>query len=52
MENMLWIEDIVESTSTPLFINSRVDMAGFVKPHKAIATRNAFSAFPKCMKCN
>jgi hypothetical protein len=47
MEDMLWIEDIVESTSTPpLFINFRVDMAGFVKPHKMIAKRNAFSAFP------
>ncbi len=39
--------DIVESTLTPpLFINSRVDMASFVKPHKVIAKRNAFSAFP------
>jgi hypothetical protein len=47
MEDMLWIEDIVESTSTPpLFINFRVDMAGFMKPHKMITKRNAFSAFP------
>jgi hypothetical protein len=31
MEEMLWIEDIVESPSTPLFwTNSRVDMVGFV----------------------
>jgi hypothetical protein len=46
MEDMLWIEDIVESTSTPpLFINSRVDMASFVKLHKVIK-RNAFLAFP------
>jgi hypothetical protein len=44
--DMPWIEDIVESTSTPpLFINSRV-VVGFVKPHKVIAKRNAFSTFP------
>jgi hypothetical protein len=47
MEDMLWIEDIVENKSTPpLFINSKVDMAGFVKPHKVIAKRNAFLGFP------
>jgi len=44
MENILWIENIVESTSTlPFLTNSGVDMAGFVHPHKAIARRNAFS---------
>ncbi len=47
MENMLWIEDIVESTSTPhFFINSRIDMASFVNGHKVIARRNAISTFP------
>jgi hypothetical protein len=28
------------------FIDSRIDMVGFVNPHKVIARRNAFSAFP------
>jgi hypothetical protein len=43
---MLWIEDIVESTPTPSFsINSRIDIATFVHPHKVIA-RSMFSAFP------
>jgi hypothetical protein len=44
---MLWIEDIVVSTSTsPLFTNSRVNMIGFVDLHKVVARRNAFSTFP------
>jgi len=43
MENMLWIEDIVESTSTPPFLtNSRVDMAGFVHSHNVVV-KSAFS---------
>ncbi len=47
MEDMLWIEDIVESTSTSLFLtNSKVDMVGFVDLHKVVARKNAFSAFP------
>jgi hypothetical protein len=38
MEEMLWIEDIVESPSAPPFwTNSRVDMVGFVYPHKVVA---------------
>jgi hypothetical protein len=33
MENMLWIEDIVQNTSTPPFLtNLKVDMAGLVDP--------------------
>jgi len=44
-ENMLWIEDIVESTPAPSFsINSRMDIASFVHLHKVI-TRSIFSAF-------
>jgi hypothetical protein len=46
VENMLWIEDIIESTQAPSFsINSRIDIASFVHPHKLIA-RNIFLAFP------
>jgi hypothetical protein len=51
MKDMLWIEDIVESTPTPPFLtnsrggNSRGGMAGFVDPHKVVV-RNAFLAFP------
>jgi hypothetical protein len=37
MEETLWIEGIVESTQAPPFlINSRIDMAGFVDPHKVV----------------
>jgi len=44
MENILWIENIVESTSTlPFLTNSGVDMAGFVHSHEVIARRSAFS---------
>ncbi len=43
---MLWIENIVESTSPPPFwTNFGVDVVGFVDLHKAIA-RSAFSTFP------
>jgi hypothetical protein len=43
---MLWIEDSIESTQAPSFsINSRIDIASFVHPHKLIA-RNIFLAFP------
>jgi hypothetical protein len=35
MENMLWIEDIVESKQTPhFFIKFRVNMVDFVDSHK------------------
>jgi len=47
MENMLWIEDIVESTPTLQFCtNFKVDMVGFVNFHKVIVRRNAFLALP------
>jgi hypothetical protein len=47
MENILWIENIVENTSAPLFFtNSKIDMASFVNPHKMVVKTNAFSAFP------
>jgi hypothetical protein len=42
---MLWIEDIVESTKTPPFW-PKVDMVGFVDPHKVVARRSAYSTFP------
>ncbi len=43
---MLWIEDIVESTSAPPFLtNSRIDI-GFVDLHKVVARRNASLALP------
>jgi len=45
MEDMLWIEDIVQCTPTPPFLtNSRADMVGFVDPHKVVAL-SAFFAF-------
>jgi hypothetical protein len=38
MEEILWIEDIVESTRiTSFFSTSSVDMVGFVNPHKVVA---------------
>ncbi len=43
---MLWIDDIVESTPiSSFFINSRIDMADFVNPHKVVVRLNAFSAW-------
>ncbi len=43
---MLWIENIIETTPTPLiFTNFRVDIIGFVSAHKVIVKRNVFSAF-------
>jgi hypothetical protein len=43
MKNMLWTEDIVKITPTPPFLtNSRMDMVGFVNPHKVVPRRNAF----------
>ncbi len=45
MKDLLWIEDIVENTSTPsFFINSKVGMFDFVNPHKVVVKRNAFLA--------
>ncbi len=42
---MLCIENIVETTPTPLFFtNFRVDMVDFVSVHKMIFRRNVFSA--------
>ncbi len=47
LEEMLGIQDIVESTQAPSFLtNSRIDMVGFVIPHKVIAKSSAFSALP------
>jgi hypothetical protein len=49
----IWIEGIVESAPTPsFFINFRINMANFMDPHKMVVRKNAFSALPKCMKCN
>jgi hypothetical protein len=46
MEETLWIESLVESTQAPPFwINSRIDMVGFVDLHKVIV-RSAFLALP------
>jgi hypothetical protein len=46
MEETLWIEGTIESTQAPpFFINSRIDMASFVDPHKVIVT-SAFLALP------
>jgi hypothetical protein len=43
---MLWIQDIVESTLVlSFFINLKIDMVGFMHPHKVVARRNAFSVF-------
>jgi len=45
--DMLWIEDIVENTlALPVLTNSRVDMVGFVDPHKVLV-RSTFSALPR-----
>jgi len=47
MEEMQWIEDIVKSTQAlPFLTNSRVDMVGFVNPHKVVVRKSAFSSFP------
>jgi hypothetical protein len=48
MVDMLWIEDIVESTlASPFLTNFRVDMVGFMDIHKVVVKRNAFLAFPR-----
>jgi hypothetical protein len=44
MENMLSIEDIVKSIPIPPFLtNSRIDMVGFVDPHKVVAKQSMHS---------
>jgi hypothetical protein len=45
MEDMLWIEEIVESTLTPFLTNFRVDVTNFVDLHKVVV-KSAFSTFP------
>jgi hypothetical protein len=48
MEGTLWIEDIVESTTTTtlIFTNYKIDMVGFVNPCKVIIRRSASSTLP------
>jgi hypothetical protein len=47
MEDMLWIENIIERILTfSFFINSRIDMVNFVNLHKVIVKMNEFSTFP------
>jgi hypothetical protein len=46
MEDMLLIEDIVESTQTPLLLtNFEVSIASFVDPRKVVLRRNTFLIF-------
>jgi hypothetical protein len=46
MEDMLWIEDIVQSTPTPLFLtNFKIDIVSFVDSHKVIVRSNALLIF-------
>jgi hypothetical protein len=40
---MLWIEDTV--VAPPFWTNFRVDMVGFMDPHKVVVRRSAFLAF-------
>jgi hypothetical protein len=43
MENMLWIENIVECTlAPPFFTDLKIDMTNFVNPHKVVARRMHF----------
>jgi hypothetical protein len=47
MKDVLWIEDIVESTQAPPFLtNLKIDIASFVNPHKVVVRRNVFLTFP------
>jgi hypothetical protein len=47
MKNMLWIEEIVESTLIPPFLNnSKVGMASFMNLHEVFVRRSAFKTFP------
>jgi len=51
MEDMLWIEDIVEVPPTLTFFTIlRVDMVSFVDLHKVVVRRSAILALPKCTK--
>jgi hypothetical protein len=46
MKDMLWIEDIVESTQAPPFLtNLKIGMANFVDPHKVVV-KSVFLTFP------
>jgi len=46
MDDMLWIENIVENTLAPRFLtNSKINMVGFVDLRKVVA-KSAFSTFP------
>jgi hypothetical protein len=46
MKDVLWIEDIVESTQAPPFLtNLKIDIASFVNPHKVVVRRNVFLTF-------
>jgi len=46
MENILHIEDIVESTLAPhFFINFRVNMVDYVNLHKAVTKRSVCLEF-------
>jgi hypothetical protein len=43
MENLLWIEEIVESKPALQFLtNSRIDIAGFVNLHQVVVSGNVF----------
>jgi hypothetical protein len=45
MEDILWIEDIVENTpTTPFFSTHIVGMVGLIDPHKMLVWRNTFLA--------
>ncbi len=47
MKNMLWIEDIVESTQAPPFLtNLKIGMTSFIDLHKVVIRRRVFSTFP------
>jgi hypothetical protein len=45
MEDILWIEDAVDTPITPFFNTSNLDMVGFVVSHKVVVWRNTFSTF-------
>jgi hypothetical protein len=53
MEDIWWIEDIVESTliTTPFFSTSSVDMVGFVNPHQVVL-RSTFSTLANAQNEN
>jgi hypothetical protein len=45
MEDILWIEDIVENIPTTPFLSTYiVDTVGFIDPHKVVVWRNKFLA--------